>query len=158
MCLCVGLSVFVDCYSCSSINEVQVRVSIGFQSCFLDFNLWICKIILGSRVMQFCLPHWNAISEEGVANFVHGVLILCRLVIIKICCRKYVVETFYGATFIYQIQQVGHNYKSSRLIITNRSTWGDGASYYMLSIADSLIVYTVFFHQFGETPKRHWIP
>ncbi len=47
------------------------------------------------------LTHWNAISEEGVANFVHGVLILCRLVIIKICCRKYVVETFYGATFIY---------------------------------------------------------
>ncbi len=30
VCLCVCLSVCVDCYSCSRINEVQVRVSIGF--------------------------------------------------------------------------------------------------------------------------------
>ncbi len=31
---------------------MQVRVSIGFYSqVFLDFNLWICKIMLRSRVM-----------------------------------------------------------------------------------------------------------
>ncbi len=30
VCLCVCVSVCVDCYSCSRINEVQVRVSIGF--------------------------------------------------------------------------------------------------------------------------------
>ena len=29
-CLCVCLSVCVDCYSCSRMNQVQVRVSIGF--------------------------------------------------------------------------------------------------------------------------------
>ncbi len=28
--LCVCVCVCVDCYSCSKINEVQVRVSIGF--------------------------------------------------------------------------------------------------------------------------------
>ncbi len=33
-------------------NEVQVRASIGFYShVFLDFDLWICKIMLRSRVM-----------------------------------------------------------------------------------------------------------
>ncbi len=48
VCLCVC----VDCYSCSRINEVQVRVSIGFYShVFLDSYLWICKIKLRSRVM-----------------------------------------------------------------------------------------------------------
>ncbi len=54
VCLCVCVSVCVDCYSCSRINEVQVQVSIliGFYShVFLDFNLWICKIMLRSRVM-----------------------------------------------------------------------------------------------------------
>ncbi len=30
VCLCVCLSVCVDCDSCLRINEVQVRVSIGF--------------------------------------------------------------------------------------------------------------------------------
>ncbi len=30
VCVCVCVSVCVDCYSCSRINEVQVRVSIGF--------------------------------------------------------------------------------------------------------------------------------
>ena len=45
VCVCVC----VDCYSCSRINEVQVRVSIGFYS--RVFNLWIWKIILGSRIM-----------------------------------------------------------------------------------------------------------
>ncbi len=43
----VCVSVCVDCYSCSMINEVQVRASLGF---FLDFNLWICKIMLRSRI------------------------------------------------------------------------------------------------------------
>ncbi len=52
VCLCVCVSVCVDCYSCSRINEVQVRVSIGTSShVFLDFNSWICKIMLRSRVM-----------------------------------------------------------------------------------------------------------
>ncbi len=37
---CVCVSVCVDCYSCSRINEVQVRVSIGFQSCFLGWQ-WL---------------------------------------------------------------------------------------------------------------------
>ena len=50
----VCLSVCVDCYSCSRTNEVQVRVSIGF----LDFNSWICKIILRSLV----LLTWNGIE------------------------------------------------------------------------------------------------
>ncbi len=30
VCVCVCLSACVDCYSCLRINEVQVRVSIGF--------------------------------------------------------------------------------------------------------------------------------
>ena len=30
VCVCVCLSVCVDCYSCSRMNQVQVRVSIGF--------------------------------------------------------------------------------------------------------------------------------
>ncbi len=33
--LCVCLSVYVDCYSCSRINIVQVRVSIGFYILFV---------------------------------------------------------------------------------------------------------------------------
>ena len=39
------------------------------------FNLWICKIMLGSRVMPTCT--WNVIvafSEEWVAKLDHGVL------------------------------------------------------------------------------------
>ena len=44
-CVCVCVCVCIDCYSCSRINEVQVRVSIGFYShVFLDINSWICKI------------------------------------------------------------------------------------------------------------------
>ncbi len=46
VCLCA--SVCVDCYSCSRINQVQVRVS---SNVFLDFNSWICKLMLHSRVM-----------------------------------------------------------------------------------------------------------
>ena len=49
VCLCV------DCYSCSM---VQARVSIGFSKSrflgmhfFLECNLWICKIMLRSRVI-----------------------------------------------------------------------------------------------------------
>ncbi len=67
VCWCVC----VDCYSCSRINEVQVRVSI-------DFNSWICKIMLRSRVMAGLLT-WNAIvafSEQRVAKLVHVVLLL----------------------------------------------------------------------------------
>ncbi len=42
----------VDCYSCSGISELQVRVSIGFYKVFWgDFNVWICKII----VFELCL-------------------------------------------------------------------------------------------------------
>ncbi len=37
VCLCVCVSVCVECYSCSRVNEVQVRVSIGVQSCFLGY-------------------------------------------------------------------------------------------------------------------------
>ncbi len=33
----VCLYVCVDCYSCSRMNQVQVRVSIGFLSCLLGF-------------------------------------------------------------------------------------------------------------------------
>ena len=55
---------------------MQVRVCIGFYSnVFLDFNLWICKVMLRSRVM----PTWNAsaaFSEECVAKLVHRVLAL----------------------------------------------------------------------------------
>ncbi len=71
----VCLSVCVDCYSCSKTNQVQVRVSIGF----LDFNSWICKIILRSLV----LLTWNAIaafSEECVAKLVHRVLLIYSVV------------------------------------------------------------------------------
>ncbi len=49
MCVCVC----VDCYSCSRINKLQVRVSIGsYSHVFLDSYLWICKIKLNSRVMM----------------------------------------------------------------------------------------------------------
>ena len=38
-------------YVCVDCNQVQVRVSIGFYShVYLDFNSWICKIMLRSRV------------------------------------------------------------------------------------------------------------
>ena len=50
VCLCV--CVHVDCYSCSRINEVQVRVS---SHVFLDFYSWISKIMLRSRVMPSSL-------------------------------------------------------------------------------------------------------
>ncbi len=43
--------VCVDCYSCSRINEVQVRVSIGFYHVFLDSYSWICKIKLRSCLL-----------------------------------------------------------------------------------------------------------
>ena len=76
VCLCVC----VDCYSCSRMNQVQVRVSIGFYShVYLDFNSWICKIMLCFRVM----PTWNAIaafSEEHVAKLVYRVLLLYLVV------------------------------------------------------------------------------
>ena len=40
----VSVCLYVDCYSCSRINEVQVRVSIGLYShVFLDFNSWFAK-------------------------------------------------------------------------------------------------------------------
>ena len=45
----------------------------------MDFNSWICKIMLGSQVM----PDFNAIaafSEECVAKLVHGVLLLYLVV------------------------------------------------------------------------------
>ena len=45
----------------------------------MDFNSWICKIMLCSRVM----PTWKAIaafSEECVAKLVHGVLLLYLVV------------------------------------------------------------------------------
>ena len=69
MCVCV------DYFSCSKINEVQVRVS---SHVFLACNGWICKI---SFVLELCLVllTWNAIaafSEESVAKFVHQVLLL----------------------------------------------------------------------------------
>ncbi len=37
VCLCVCVSVCVDRYSCSRMNQVQVRISIGFQSCLLGY-------------------------------------------------------------------------------------------------------------------------
>ncbi len=38
---------------------MQVRVSIDSSRVFLDFNSWICKIMLGSQVMPVLLT-WNA--------------------------------------------------------------------------------------------------
>ena len=69
MCLCVC----VDWYSCSRINEVQVRVSIGFYShVFLD-----CKIMLCSRVMpSFTLGMPLQPFQEHVAKLVYQVLLL----------------------------------------------------------------------------------
>ncbi len=78
MCSCVCVSVCVDCYSCSRINEVQVRVYIASSHVFLDFNSWICKIMLRSRVMVE-MPTWNAIvafSEQCEAKLVHVVLLV----------------------------------------------------------------------------------
>ncbi len=67
VCVCVS----VDCYSCSGINELQVRDS--------------SKIMLRSfSSYVVCLfGQWNAIavfSEERVANLVHGVLLLYLVV------------------------------------------------------------------------------
>ncbi len=45
----------------------------------MNFNLWICKIMLRSRV----IPTWNAIvavSEQCVAKLVRGVLLLYLVV------------------------------------------------------------------------------
>ena len=49
VCLCVC----VDRYSCSRMNQVKVRVSKlqASSHVYLDFNSWICKIMLRSRVM-----------------------------------------------------------------------------------------------------------
>ncbi len=57
---------------------MQVEVS---SHVFLDFNSWICKIILRSRVM-LVLYTWNAIAafSECVANLVHRVLLLYLVV------------------------------------------------------------------------------
>ncbi len=48
------LWVCVDCYSCSRINEVQVRVCIGFQPCIFGF-LFVDLQTLFSSYAQFCL-------------------------------------------------------------------------------------------------------
>ena len=50
--VCVCHAVSVDCYSCSIMTEVQARVYIGFYShVFLNFNSWICKIMLHFQVI-----------------------------------------------------------------------------------------------------------
>ena len=49
----------------------------------MDFNSWICKIMLPSRVMPIVLLTWNAIaafSEEHVAKLVYRVLLLYLVV------------------------------------------------------------------------------
>ncbi len=53
VCVCVRVCVCVCrlLYSCSRINEVQVRVSIASSHVFLDFYSWIYEIILRSRVL-----------------------------------------------------------------------------------------------------------
>ncbi len=64
------------------INEVQVRVSIGFYShVFLDSYLWICKIKLRSRIMPsfaYLECHCNLFGRE--AKLVHRVLLLYLVV------------------------------------------------------------------------------
>ncbi len=62
-------------YSCSRINELQVRVSTGFYSNIFFDLMWICKIMLRSLLLT-C--HIAAFSEEcmRIAKLVHGVLLL----------------------------------------------------------------------------------
>ena len=81
LCVCVCVCLCRLLYSCSKINQVQVRVLWTSRSSYvyLDFNSSICKIMLHSRVM----PTWNSIaafSEECVAKLVHGVLLLYLVV------------------------------------------------------------------------------
>ncbi len=50
----------------------------------MNFDSWICIIMLGSRVMPSCLLTWNAIaalSEECVAKLVHGVRVATHIVV-----------------------------------------------------------------------------
>ena len=69
-------SVCVDCYSCTRINKVQVRVSIGMFSWILFVDLQNNASF--SNYAQFCLL--ATISEEGVAKLVHRVLLLYLVV------------------------------------------------------------------------------
>ncbi len=48
--VCVCVCVCVDCYSCSRINEVQVRVLFMFS--WMHVDSWICKTMLACMVLE----------------------------------------------------------------------------------------------------------
>ncbi len=52
---------------------MQVRVLYTSSHVFLDFNLWICKIILGFRVIF--MPSFAYFSEECAEKLVHTTLL-----------------------------------------------------------------------------------
>ena len=78
MCVCVCLYC-VEYFSCSMINEVQVRVSVGFLSCFLGFLFVDLQNKASFSSYALVLLTWNAIaalSEEHEAKLVYRVLLL----------------------------------------------------------------------------------
>ncbi len=73
-CVCVCVCVCV-CRVLQLLNDMKCKQEFLLASSH-DLNLWICKIMLHSRVMAIGLLTWNAIVafSECVAKFVHGVL------------------------------------------------------------------------------------
>ncbi len=58
---CVCVCVCVDCYSCSMVNEVQVKVCIQASSHVLIRRFAKLRMLC-SRVMPIVLLTWNAIA------------------------------------------------------------------------------------------------
>ena len=88
MVVCLCLCVCVDCYRCSRMNQVQVRVSIGFLSCLL--GLLFVDFQNNASFSSYAYT-WNAIaafSEEHVAKLVYRVLLRILYLVVSSALKR----------------------------------------------------------------------